>query len=72
MARAIAWKRQNVVTDELLKSGIPKVKVIAQNPNGTDNANGQKGVQVILVNNMDEFYKHMSEAPAGQPVSANP
>lgn len=72
MARAIAWKRQNAVTDALLKEGIPKVKVIAQNQAGTENVNGQKGVQVILVNNMEQFYKHMSEAPAGQPVSANP
>jgi outer membrane murein-binding lipoprotein Lpp len=72
MARAIAWKRQNAVTDALLKNGIPKVKVVAQNQTGTENATAQKGVQVILVNNMDEFYKHMTEAPAGQPVSANP
>lgn len=71
-ARAMAWKRQNAVTDALLKDGIPKVKVVAQNQTGTENASAQKGVQVVLVNNMDEFYKHMSEAPAGQPVSANP
>jgi hypothetical protein len=72
-ARAMAWKRQNTVTDALLKDGIPKVKVVAQNQAGTENANAQKGVQVVLVNNMDEFYKHMSEAPVtGQPVSSNP
>ncbi|MEP6749342.1 MAG: hypothetical protein ABJB86_16525, partial [Bacteroidota bacterium] len=74
MARAIAWKRQNAVADALLKNGIPKVKVVAQDQ-PTDNAgtSTQKGVQVVLVHGMDNFYKHMSEAPAaGQPVSVNP
>ncbi len=72
MARAMAWKRQNVVANALLKDGIPKVKVVAQD-NVIENSTSAKGVQVVLVNNMDEFYKHMSEAPAnGQPVSANP
>ena len=72
-ARAMAWKRQNTVADALLKNGIPKVKVVAQNQPVTENASAQKGVQVVLVNNMDDFYKHMSEAPAaGQPVSKNP
>lgn len=72
-ARAIAWKRQNVVADAMLKSGIPKVKLVSQLPGtGTPSANAQKGVQVILVNDMDNFYKHMSEAPATQPVSKNP
>ena len=71
MARAIAWKRQNTVADALLKNGIPKVKVIAQDQPVNDNA--PKGVQVVLVHGRDEFYKHMNEAPAGgQPVSANP
>jgi len=70
-ARAIAWKRQNVVADALLKTGIPKVKVVAQDQPET--TGGQKGVQVVLVHGMDEFYKHMNEAPAaGQPVSKNP
>ncbi|MEP7278758.1 MAG: hypothetical protein ABI813_08965 [Bacteroidota bacterium] len=68
MARAIAWKRQNAVADALLKNGIPKVKLVSQLPG--DAANGQKGIQVVLVHNMDQYYKHMSEAPAaGQPVS---
>jgi len=71
MARAIAWKRQNVVADALLKTGIPKVKVVAQDQPET--TGGQKGVQVVLVHGMDQFYKHMNEAPAaGQPVSKNP
>ena len=70
-ARAIAWKRQNAVADALLKTGIPKVKVVAQDQPET--TGGQKGVQVVLVHGMDEFYKHMNEAPAaGQPVSKNP
>ncbi|HTL08321.1 MAG TPA: hypothetical protein VL307_08705 [Chitinophagaceae bacterium] len=73
-ARALAWKRQNAVADALLKTGIPKVKLVSQLPGtGTPSANAQKGVQVILVNDMDNFYKHMSEAPAAaQPVSKNP
>jgi outer membrane murein-binding lipoprotein Lpp len=71
MARVIAWKRQNTVADALLKNGIPKVKVVAQDQ--PENENAQKGVQVVLVHGMDDFYKHMNEAPAaGQPVSANP
>jgi hypothetical protein len=71
MARVIAWKRQNTVADALLKNGIPKVKVIAQDQPTNDNA--QRGVQVVLVHGRDEFYKHMNEAPAaGQPVSSNP
>jgi len=71
-ARATAWKRQNAVADALLKTGIPKVKVVAQDQS-TESAGGQKGVQVVLVHGMDEFYKHMNEAPAaGQPVSKNP
>jgi outer membrane murein-binding lipoprotein Lpp len=70
-ARAIAWKRQNAVADALLKTGIPKVKVVAQDQPET--TGGQKGVQVVLVHGMDDFYKHMNEAPAaGQPVSKNP
>jgi len=72
-ARALAWKRQNAVADALLKTGIPKVKLVSQLPGtGTPSTNAQKGVQVILVNDMDNFYKHMSEAPAAQPVSKNP
>ena len=71
-ARAIAWKRQTIVADALLKNGIPKVKVVSQLPNG-ELSSTQKGVQVVLVNDMDNFYKHMSEAPAtAQPVSKNP
>ena len=73
MARALAWKRQNAVADALLKNGIPKVKLVSQLPGtGTPSTTSQKGVQVILVNDMDNFYKHMSEAPAAQPVSKNP
>ncbi len=72
-SRAIAWQRQNAVANALLKTGIPKVKVVVQDPTGTQNAGGQKGVQVVLVHGMDEFYKHMNEAPAsGLPVSKNP
>lgn len=72
MARAIAWKRQNVVADAMLKNGLPKVKLVAQDQPASS-ANTQKGVQVVLVHDMDNFYKHMSEAPAtGQPVSMNP
>jgi predicted RNase H-like nuclease (RuvC/YqgF family) len=71
-ARAIAWKRQTIVADALLKNGIPKVKVVSQLPNG-ELSSTQKGVQVVLVNDMDNFYKHMSETPnAAQPVSKNP
>jgi len=70
-ARAIAWKRQTIVADALLKNGIPKVKVVSQMPTGQLSST-QKGVQVVLVNDMDNFYKHMSEAPATQPVSKNP
>jgi cell division protein FtsB len=71
-ARAIAWKRQTIVADALLKNGIPKVKVVSQLPTG-ELSSTQKGVQVVLVNDMDNFYKHMSEAPAtAQPVSKNP
>jgi hypothetical protein len=73
MARAISWKRQTVIGDALLKSGIPKVKLVDQLPNGTAASTSPKGVQVVLVNGMDDFYKHMSEAPAAaQQVSKNP
>jgi outer membrane murein-binding lipoprotein Lpp len=71
MTRAIAWKRQTVIGDALLKNGIPKVKLVSQLPNG-ELSSTQKGVQVVLVNDMDNFYKHMSEAPGAQPVSRNP
>jgi len=72
MARAIAWKRQTVIGDALLKNGLPKVKLVDQLPNGSASA-APKGVQVVLVNDMDNFYKHMSQAPAtAQPVSKNP
>lgn len=72
-ARALAWKRQNAVADAMLKNGIPKVKLVSQLPGtGTPAANAKKGVQVILVNDMDNFYKHMTEAPSAQPVSKNP
>lgn len=71
-ARAIAWKRQNVIADALLQNGIPKVKLVSQLPGTNQVANSPKGVQVVLVHDMDNFYKHMSEAPAGQPVSKNP
>jgi len=71
MARAIAWKRQTVIGDALLKNGIPKVKLVSQLPNG-ELSSTQKGVQVVLVNDMDNFYKHMSETPSAQPVSRNP
>ena len=70
LARATAWKRQTVIGDALLKNGIPKVKLVSQLPTGTLGSN--KGVQVVLVNDMDNFYKHMSEAPGTQPVSKNP
>lgn len=70
--RAIAWQRQNTVADAMLKTGIPKVKLMSQlHPSG-NTPGAQKGVQVVLVNDMDNFYKHMSESPAGQPVSVNP
>lgn len=73
MARALAWKRQTAVADAMLKNGLPKVKLVSQLPGtGTPAPTSQKGVQVILVNDMDGFYKHMTEAPAGQPVSKNP
>ena len=73
MARAIAWKRQTVIGDALLKNGLPKVKLVDQLPNGTAASTAPKGVQVVLVNDMDNFYKHMSETPAtAQPVSKNP
>jgi len=73
MARVIAWKRQTVIGDALLKNGIPKVKLVDQLPNASSSSTSPKGVQVVLVNDMDNFYKHMSEAPAGaQPVSKNP
>ncbi|HTE09792.1 MAG TPA: hypothetical protein VK645_02465 [Chitinophagaceae bacterium] len=71
MARAIAWKRQTIIGDALLKNGLPKVKLVSQLPNG-ELSSTQKGVQVVLVNNMDDFYKHMSETPSAQPVSRNP
>ena len=72
-ARAIAWKRQNAVADALLKTGIPKVKVVAQDQPATATSGAQKGVQVVLVHGADNFYKHMSEAPAaGAPVSKLP
>lgn len=71
--RAIAWQRQNTVADAMLKNGIPKVKLVSQiQPSGNGAIGTQKGVQVVLVHDMDNFYKHMSEAPAGQPVSKNP
>ena len=71
--RAIAWQRQNTVADAMLKTGIPKVKLVSQlQPSGNGTIGSQKGVQVVLVNDMDNFYKHMSEAPVGQPVSKNP
>ncbi len=71
--RAIAWQRQNTVADAMLKNGIPKVKLVSQlQPSGNGTIGSQKGVQVVLVNDMDNFYKHMSVAPAGQPVSKNP
>ena len=71
--RAIAWQRQNTVADAMLKNGIPKVKLVSQlQPAGNGVIGTQKGVQVVLVHDMDNFYKHMSEAPAGQPVSKNP
>ena len=70
--RAIAWQRQNTIADAMLKTGIPKVKLVSQlHPSG-NMPGAQKGVQVVLVNDMDNFYKHMSEAPVGQPVSKNP
>lgn len=71
--RAIAWQRQNTVADAMLKTGIPKVKLVSQlHPSG-NTPGATKGVQVVLVNDMDNFYKHMSEAPAaGQPMSKNP
>ncbi len=73
MARALAWKRQTVIGDELLKNGLPKVKLVDQLPSGTAASTSPKGVQVVLVNGMDDFYKHMSESPAAaQPVSKNP
>ena len=71
MARATAWKRQTIVADALLKTGISKVKLVSQLPSA-GNANGQKGVQVVLVPDIN-FYKQMQNAPtAGQPVSMNP
>jgi outer membrane murein-binding lipoprotein Lpp len=71
--RAIAWQRQNTVADAMLKTGIPKVKLVSQlQPSGNGTIGSQKGVQVVLVHDMDNFYKHMSEAPVGQPVSKNP
>ena len=71
--RAIAWQRQNTVADAMLKTGIPKVKLVSQlQPSGNGTLGSQKGVQVVLVNDMDNFYKHMSEAPGSQPVSRNP
>ena len=61
------------VNNELLKNGLPKVKLVDQLPNGTAASTSPKGVQVVLVNGMDDFYKHMSESPAAaQPVSKNP
>jgi hypothetical protein len=73
-ARAMAWKRQNVVADALLKNGIPKVKLVSQLPGtGTNAADAQKGLQVVITQDNSDYYKHMSEAPAaGQPVSKNP
>lgn len=71
MVHSIAWKRENTVADALLRTGIPKVKLVSRLENGS-NADGQKGVQVILSKNADDLYKHMSDAPAGQPVSRNP
>ncbi len=71
MARATAWKRQTIVADALLKTGISKVKLVSQLP-GTGNSNAQKGLQVVLVPDIN-FYKQMQNAPAaGLPVSLNP
>jgi len=70
-AKSVAWQRQKAVADALLESGVPKVKVVAQRPSATSGSSAPKGVQVVLVNNMDEFYKHMSEAPKTEPVSMN-
>ena len=72
MARAMAWRRQNVVADELLKNGLPKVKLVSQNqPMSSDNS-AAKGVQVVLSPDASNFYKKMSEVQAGQPVGKNP
>src|SRR5450432_1159665 len=72
MARATAWKRQTIVADALLKTGIPKVKLVAQLAGTGNSSNAQKGVQVVLVPDIN-FYKQMQSAPtAGQAVSMNP
>lgn len=72
MARAMAWRRQNVVADELLRNGLPKVKLVSQNqPMSSDNS-AAKGVQVVLTQDVGNFYKKMSEVQAGQPVGKNP
>jgi outer membrane murein-binding lipoprotein Lpp len=73
MLRIMAWKRQNVVADALLKNGIPVVKLVSQNETGAVlNPQRAKGVQVVLVPGMNNFYKKMSEGPGSQPVGKNP
>ncbi len=63
---------QNVVADELLKNGLPKVKLVSQNqPMSSDNS-AAKGVQVVLSPEVSNFYKKMSDVQAGQPVGKNP
>jgi hypothetical protein len=69
--RAMAWKRQNIVADELLKNGLPKVKLVSQNQPMVNNS-APKGVQVVLSPDVSNFYKNMSEVQAGQPVGKNP
>lgn len=64
--KAMAWQRQNAVANALLANGLPKVKVVAQNESVSTDGSGQKGVQVVLSPDMDNFYKTMSTAPAGQ------
>lgn len=64
--KAMAWQRQNAVANALLANGLPKVKVVAQNESVSTDGSGQKGVQVVLSPDMDNFYKTMSEAPSTQ------
>jgi uncharacterized phage infection (PIP) family protein YhgE len=64
--KAMAWQRQNAVANALLANGLPKVKVVAQNESVSTDGSGQKGVQVVLSPDMDNFYKTMSEAPSAQ------
>ncbi|MDE3247029.1 MAG: hypothetical protein KGO82_00125 [Bacteroidota bacterium] len=64
--KAMAWQRQNAVANALLATGLPKVKVVAQNESMSASGSGDKGVQVVLAPDMDNFYKTMSEAPAAQ------